>query len=445
MARKLFIVSDLHLGSGHAEANPLEDFFADKQFRDFLKYIARHGHNNVELLILGDAFDFPQVMPLLGKKWPEPSEGTTQQQSVDRVKAIVGGHAVFFTALADFVKEGGTVRFLRGNHDVDLCWREVQQILQKEIVKPGARGELIFWPKHVYRVGPLYCEHGNQYSQENAHEDPDNPLVHDATGTERLERCWGTYFMDVFYNDIEADFPPIDNAEQMVRGALKAARSGGFVYTGRQLGRLIKLAAQGGLPLFGWVKSGLMGEDGHSDTKGEAVPTVRVESADDLAANLSDQELGNQILELLRDPVFRQEFEEEVDEVIVQVKGEDLAKTEQDSNRMMGLFTGRSAYQRAAAKILDEDGIQCVVFGHTHAPVDGNLPDQRAELPAGKRYFNSGSWTRCIDLTSDHNRDIPFDRLAAEGVFKSSLDYVEVTFEDDGTMEVELGSAGTTS
>jgi hypothetical protein len=52
----------------------------------------------------------------------------------------------------------------------------------------------------------------------------------------------------------------------------------------------------------------------------------------------------------------------------------------------------------AALRLLKHDRVRTVVFGHTHVPM-------QVELPSGKRYVNSGTWVKLIDLR--HARTAP--------------------------------------
>ena len=160
MDETILIMSDLHLGAGelpNREKNPLEDFFYDQKFAELLSWKSIQNNGHFELMILGDAFDFPQVLPEIGLKSREPGLGTTRQESVQRLQNIIRGHPVFFDALKGLLAAGHTVRFLRGNHDIDLIWPEVRQWLQQTL---GNSERLIFEPGYRYRHKGLYCEHG---------------------------------------------------------------------------------------------------------------------------------------------------------------------------------------------------------------------------------------------------------------------------------------------
>jgi len=445
MDKSILIVSDLHLGAGekiNGQRNPLEDFHFDERFADFLSFQTRQYPHHLELIILGDAFDFPQVLPEIGFTCSTPKLGTTQEESMRRLELIIQGHGVFFKALRNFLLSGkNTARFIRGNHDIDLLWPNVQDRLRREIM---VGDNLIFDDDYIYRYKGLYCEHGNQYSVENAFPNPHHPVKTDPQGKARIERCWGTYFVDVVYNGIETRFPIIDNVEdgQIIRGALMAIKSEKVHFTGRVVGQMLKIAFRAGLPIMGWIGSGTLGEDDIDAIPISELSSGHIVTAEDLLKNLRDQELSRGLLRKYKDDLdFRDQFDFEIAEVLQELAGTEVhLLPPKDINQTLGLVTGINAYQRAAESILQkEKGTKVVVFGHTHKPVDGtSIGTVNGSVI---KYFNSGSWTICVDLDDVRNQGKNFDELCHSGIRKDSLDYVEVTVTSDKNVYAALGTA----
>lgn len=174
MEHSLIIISDLHVG-----INDDFDIFAapnsDKHavFTRFLTY-ARQQPNPIELVINGDFIDFLQLRP-----WNDLSRDTAQK----KIKEIVLKSPSVFKDLGTFLSEPRhRLRILPGNHDVELAYPEVGQILRDAILQsaPDAKDRLdLFGPpdsmKQTYRPTingvMIQIEHGNEG-------DPFNSLVY---------------------------------------------------------------------------------------------------------------------------------------------------------------------------------------------------------------------------------------------------------------------------
>jgi UDP-2,3-diacylglucosamine pyrophosphatase LpxH len=84
-----------------------------------------------------------------------------------KMRRVVEHHADVFKALSEFVAAGNTLVVLRGNHDVDLHWEEVQDEFRRGLERFGTieRGNVEFAPWFYYEEGVVYVEHGHQYDQ----------------------------------------------------------------------------------------------------------------------------------------------------------------------------------------------------------------------------------------------------------------------------------------
>ena len=131
------------------------------------------------------------------------------------MEEIIATHPQFFESLKSFLINWNTVRFIRGNHDVDLIWPGVQECIRKAVNASSAVGELIFEPSHVYRKNGIHLEHGNQYCTANCFKDPDAPFAATTTSPRRLDRCWGTYFVETVVNDFAERYPLINNIPEL--------------------------------------------------------------------------------------------------------------------------------------------------------------------------------------------------------------------------------------
>jgi hypothetical protein len=136
-----------------------------------------------------------------------------QEASVQKLCTIYRGHRTFFEALAWWVGRGHRLVVLAGNHDLEICWPEVQRKFKEILVynylnatdqdeesgggeeeprQPdmAAFRERIDFSRQwfYYQPGAFYAEHGNQYDNINATVNHLAPYWHRQTpeGTERL-------------------------------------------------------------------------------------------------------------------------------------------------------------------------------------------------------------------------------------------------------------------
>jgi UDP-2,3-diacylglucosamine pyrophosphatase LpxH len=194
-SHNLLVVSDLHIGqdcNGHGRMRALRSIVRlDRELRAFLRYYATHRVNDRpwRLVLAGDVIDFMQVSlrPKDGEartRWhffrltPEEAQyglGHGAERSVWKLERVMDRHRRVFLALAEFVAAGHELCVIRGNHDNDLHWEEVQRAfvaLLGEIHARAHRGDradleqrIHFYPWFYYQEGLLYIEHGHQYDE----------------------------------------------------------------------------------------------------------------------------------------------------------------------------------------------------------------------------------------------------------------------------------------
>jgi len=256
----LLVVSDLHLSEGFDSAtgkfSRLEDFWFGDAFARFLRYHEgvrgqpRFGGRPWMLIINGDLFDFLQVVSLpeedrllrtirdftshrdLSVNERDFGLGTTAAESEWKLKQIARGHQHFFAALGWFVAHGNHVTVLKGNHDVDLHWPQVQERFVAEVQRAYTRERLAldhgpalsaqevhdclhFHPWFYYEPGRIYVEHGGQYEALNHFRDYLNPVLPDDPT--RIELPWGSLFVRYLFNRIELVHPFADNVKPVTR------------------------------------------------------------------------------------------------------------------------------------------------------------------------------------------------------------------------------------
>jgi UDP-2,3-diacylglucosamine pyrophosphatase LpxH len=182
------VVSDLHLSE--AERNPAGRFFHfDEDFADFLRHyrLSYVGGRRWRLIIDGDFIEFFQMT-----EPPEPGErllrgvtltasdlrffpGTEWEKSVWKMDRVLRSHPQLLLALARFLLAGNEIYILRGNHDVEMFWPQVQEHFRLMLarhhpadttyldMKAAVGARLPFRPWFFLEKDLLYVEHGCQY------------------------------------------------------------------------------------------------------------------------------------------------------------------------------------------------------------------------------------------------------------------------------------------
>lgn len=195
-SRTLFtaIISDLHLCEAEPrnEKFPLwkkyktEEFFFDDTFGDFLRHLEEKSEGQqVELVLNGDIFDFDSVtsvpeQPDFRVSWLEKRRGLFPRPERARYKMtqIIRHHSEFFEHLRAFIQRGHRVVLIAGNHDVELHFPEVREVLLERL-KLGMEAQRRFrFCEWFYISGKdTLIEHGNQYDPYCLCEDPAQPFL----------------------------------------------------------------------------------------------------------------------------------------------------------------------------------------------------------------------------------------------------------------------------
>lgn len=232
--KRILVISDLHMTSGKDPQTKVwaatEDFFWDDDFSRFLRY---YQNDSPSLLIInGDLFDFLQVLI-----FPDDSEKikydikpeeinhtyglrTSENASVFQADKIFAGHKGFFEALASFISVGNFVKILKGNHDIQLYWQQVQEriisnleSLVKTDNKKLIRSNLEFLSWFYYEPDKLYVEHGNQYEYTTSFRNflyPFLPFNYEGV-SKQIELDLSSFLVRYFSNRMEPVNPLSDN------------------------------------------------------------------------------------------------------------------------------------------------------------------------------------------------------------------------------------------
>jgi UDP-2,3-diacylglucosamine pyrophosphatase LpxH len=202
--RRLFVISDLHLGGrpderkggritrpGFQICNAYEEL---RQFIDWLKVLGQESENDeFELVINGDIVDFLAEDDFEDKAVGSQIWTLDDKHAVAKFDLIVertrnGPGRSVFDALRDFIAAGHRLSLLLGNHDVELSLPAVRQRLAELLGSAGGSLRIVY-DGEAYTVGRVLIEHGNRYDRWNM-------IDHSALRQERSVRSRGLPITD---------------------------------------------------------------------------------------------------------------------------------------------------------------------------------------------------------------------------------------------------------
>lgn len=373
----IFVVSDLHL-SDPLEPS-LENFVSDKEFERFVTNFLpkRAGGRPSTLVIAGDFLDFARVRPH-DYGFEVRNVGATEAISLEKAQKAIAGHPVVFEALRSHLASGGQLVMLAGNHDVDLFWPGVRAVIAAELQHTE---KLAFPDRWFVRGAGVYIEHGHQYSYDNRFE----RFPPFAVGGDRLERAWGTFFMESVYNQVEDFAPWINKVHPTSKAVLIALQSLGWdkippVLVPRLLGFFLKHGKRMAIE--------------------HAMGTHQAQSGFGSRAEAA-KSLGIQLKAIDEETWKRAEQLAEVDFL----KPQSTTEREPAPNATSLGRNDERGLKEAAHEQLARADVHTAIFGHTHRA-------HRNEVGKNKAWINTGTWTGYIPLEDDQPSPT-FDQLTA--------------------------------
>jgi UDP-2,3-diacylglucosamine pyrophosphatase LpxH len=416
------VVSDLHIGAGYsAEGNTLEDFTSDRELAGLLDELAAESRRvgaDLELIVNGDAFEMLQVPhvdrfdPATHYR-PEDYHSTSEADCARKMALIVQGHRRFFNALRDFMALGPprrSVTFIKGNHDLELYWPAVRDLIRKATAAFDARAPLLRFEERCLCREGVYVEHGNQYAETISRvRDMDDPR--DPREPDQLDLPLGSRLLIDVFNDVERERYWVDGVKP-IGALLWYALVYDFHFAARTLAWFIRA-------LPGVVVDGLLSRrDPRVDLLHQLEDPARV------------REIGARYQ---ADEAFRAWIDAEVSQILPQTLEASAQDADQEVVARDGVSRGddlrrqvRSSLYDAATQRAAEHGASLVIFGHTHlASVE--------ELGNGATYINSGTWTWLGDFSGAGKetwRDLFEHPERYTGNLR--LTYVRVDYDKDG-------------
>jgi UDP-2,3-diacylglucosamine pyrophosphatase LpxH len=190
------VVSDLHVGTGSTTGrfNPFEDFHYDRQFRAFVDHFcaAPFESTNVELILAGDIFDLLKTE--VDGSYPDQ---ITEEVALYKLSRCLDGHPDFLAALRAFVAAPGrTLTYMMGNHDLEIAFPRVQELLRCAVGGPDHEDRIRFVVYEPYYAlpGGIRIYHGNQFETLNR-VNPRKLFITDGVPAPCLNLPWGSVFL----------------------------------------------------------------------------------------------------------------------------------------------------------------------------------------------------------------------------------------------------------
>lgn len=444
--RRLLVVSDMHLGrdcqdiTGFKRTSRPDDKF-DQAFINMLDHYTSAREREWRLIFAGDMIDFVEVVVVPGAKGPlklalsfEVSDeerefglGSEAERGLVKLEKTLEYHSALFQRLSHFIREGGEVVILRGNHDAELHWKKVQRVLRRRLAEFAFRGQkldidetierradfqtrVMFAPWVYIEPGRIYVEHGHQYDPYCSFDKQLYPVS--PTNPRKIDTPLFAFAMRYFVNmlsDFAAHNADLWGAKDYIAWLRKKGLSG-ILYTARMgLGAGIRMLVYAGQFAVGRV--GRYTKEHNKNLRAEAkrygVTKAQLHEIDQLRhvpVNRNLPELmrllfldrillviGGLALALFMLILFENPWFELLGVVLVALAGMQI-------NRKLAprrYFLPGPKQQEAAKKIMKILDVPLVVMGHSHVR-------RSTEISPGKLYVNTGCWLPPFDGGVSH-------------------------------------------
>jgi UDP-2,3-diacylglucosamine pyrophosphatase LpxH len=247
--RRAFVLSDLHLGTGHQRGriNIYDDFKEDERLAQLLERFSAFD-GEVHLVLNGDIFDLLKV-PILGK-FPD---AIGERLACIKLFKCLKGHPKVVEALGRFlVHERHHVTYLPGNHDLELHFPGAQALFRRAIGGDDAHPRVRFVTEPSYTLHGVQFHHGHQF--EALHAVDFRRLFITPPGQDPiLNLPWGSLFILHVVNELVRERPWLDKVHpfwpMFVGGMLFDAR-----FTSKMIGTSVWALVQARFNPNWWQK-----------------------------------------------------------------------------------------------------------------------------------------------------------------------------------------------
>ncbi|WP_198032723.1 metallophosphoesterase [Mesorhizobium sp. WSM2561] len=440
--RKVFIISDLHLGGTY----PVSGEAGDRGFRlcthadtivHFVDQLAKEmvEKGPYELVLNGDTVDFLAERDGDANAWsPFTSD---PQLAVDKFNAIAARDPQVFASFGRFLAVGGRLTVLLGNHDIELSLPPVRAALRQALgVQPSHNFEFV-QDGEAYVIGDALIEHGNRYDSWNQIDlDALRRVRSLISRRQAVPKQYefapppGSLLVTSVMNEIKLKYPFIDLLKPEISAAVPILLALEPSYR-KRFGNVARLwywtrshGLEGpALPKFGGdINAPVQPDQPFGHSIGATGESVGIGSAQSLLGALNEEEalkgvirdaLGNDSTNFLRqidddsklkavrsvagmDVGVRETLDKALG-VFDLVLGSESARLETRLGALLKAIRGlqkEDTFNESvetlteylnAARELTKGGFRYVVFGHTHQA-------KCIELDTGRWYLNSGTW-----------------------------------------------------
>ncbi len=224
--RHTIIVSDLHLTQVEDPdpSRPLwmrykhRDLIIDGCFERFLAHQREQLDGELELVLNGDIFDFDAVVGFpepapFPVSWLERRRGLAAEEAKSRYKMqqILDGHPVFMRAVRAWILDGNTAVLVVGNHDAELNWPSVREMVLEALDLPDDRRDALRVCEWFYVSGAdTLVEHGSQYDAYCVCPDPLHPTF-EIRGRARVRVPFGNLAGRILLNGMGLFNPYVES------------------------------------------------------------------------------------------------------------------------------------------------------------------------------------------------------------------------------------------
>ena len=380
MRNTIYVISDLHLGGAlNRDGGPGYQICPPRNQARLARFIdtleGRSANADVRLVIAGDIVDFLTE--------PQFESFTSDQHAVcEKLERIIEATRPIWTALRGFVGgRGGALTLMIGNHDIELCFPKVRQLLLDTIGE--GRVEFIY-DNQAYTFGPVLIEHGNRFDEWNA-------VAHGALRRVRSRLSRG-------YEP--GDFPAMPGSQLVVEVMHPLKNDYSFV-------DLLKPETAAVLPILAALGAGSLRKIWQGfgkyrqtwsidfDDSREPIDETYIAAPDDADQRLFDlsEDIahgGDATRVSMLDGLIG--ARDAVSEKIREYRREALFRAFRagaEHHRMAFDIQHEIATYELPARKAVQAGYQIVVYGHTHLVKRVALGDGSKPLPI---YLNSGTW-----------------------------------------------------